>query len=453
MDVKLVGTAPRSRSSTSNRRILANAGSLVLTIAVTSGLGFIYWWLAARLFSPAALGFASAIISATTLLGTMGMLGIGTLLVGVFPRYPGAARGLIVTALLVTGTVGSAVGLLFAVVAPLFSTGFRPLTRDYTSITLFAVGVGLTAMTLVLDQALIGLLRGYVQLGRNTVFSVTKLGALWVVGAVVFEKTGLTIYVTWVVGNVLSLAVLAAVALRRGGSVVAYRPRWMLLRGMGRAALLHHALNLVLLAPSLLLPLLVTVILSTSTNASFYVAWMIASFVFVIPASFANVLYAAGAAAPAALAIKMRFTMRSALVAGLLAAAAVALVAHPVLHLFGKAYAGTALGSLRILVLAVVPITVKDHYVTIARLHGRIARATVLIGTGGVLEVILATVGGHTLGLTGLSLGWVAAGYIEAIVLAPAVIRVAMRRDDRVPASRGDTAPADVGRSAIRSDG
>jgi len=71
-----------------NRSIVSNAGSLVATQLVTSGLGFLFWLVAARWFSPAGVGFAAAAISAMTLLGTFGMLGLGTLLMGELPRRP-----------------------------------------------------------------------------------------------------------------------------------------------------------------------------------------------------------------------------------------------------------------------------------------------------------------------------------------------------------------------------
>src|SRR3712207_3210155 len=86
-----------------NWTILANTGSLIGTTAVTSVLGFLYWWLAARLFPPEAVGLASAAISAMMLLGTMGMLGLGTVLIGELPRQRSEASQLITTSLLVAG--------------------------------------------------------------------------------------------------------------------------------------------------------------------------------------------------------------------------------------------------------------------------------------------------------------------------------------------------------------
>ncbi|HCI82958.1 MAG TPA: hypothetical protein DHW02_25075, partial [Ktedonobacter sp.] len=94
--------------------MLFNAGSLVATFGVKAGLGYAYWWVAARQFSPDAVGFASAAISAMTLLGTLCMLGLGTLLIRELPRQPGHEVSLITAALLIVGAVGGCIGLCYA---------------------------------------------------------------------------------------------------------------------------------------------------------------------------------------------------------------------------------------------------------------------------------------------------------------------------------------------------
>ncbi len=66
--------------------LLSNTGSLLATTGVTSALGFAYWIVAARMFSQSAVGYGSAAVSAMTLLGTIGMLGLNTLLIGELPR-------------------------------------------------------------------------------------------------------------------------------------------------------------------------------------------------------------------------------------------------------------------------------------------------------------------------------------------------------------------------------
>ncbi|HBW19506.1 MAG TPA: hypothetical protein DEH11_11120, partial [Actinobacteria bacterium] len=139
--------------------MLASAGSLLATTGVASGLGFAYWALAARLFSQQAVGYGSAAVSAMTLLGTIGMLGLGTVLIGELPRRRGRA-GLVSAALLASCIASLILGLGFAIVAPHFSGRFGHVTGMAGQAALFAAGAALTGVTLVFDQATIGLMRG-----------------------------------------------------------------------------------------------------------------------------------------------------------------------------------------------------------------------------------------------------------------------------------------------------
>src|SRR6266496_4784773 len=111
-----------SRQEKKNSAIIVNAGSLVATTGVNSVLGFAYWWLAARKFLPEAVRLASAAITAMTLLGTLSVLGLGTLLIGELPRQPGKEGSLISAALILVGGVGAGIGMVFAIAAPFLST-------------------------------------------------------------------------------------------------------------------------------------------------------------------------------------------------------------------------------------------------------------------------------------------------------------------------------------------
>src|SRR5258708_8778317 len=214
-----------------NRVMLINTGSLVGTTAVTSGLGFAYWWVAARQYTPEALGGASATVSTMMLLGAIGMLGLGTLLITELPRQSGQEVSLIITGLVVVGGVGGVIGVLFAIFAPYISVQFAPLRASVLDIVVFAVGVGLSAATLALDQALIGILQGNLQFWRNAFFSVAKLVLLFAAGLYLSQKTGMTVYATWAIGMVLSVVVLFGYNLvKNGWQGKAYLPQWQLLR-------------------------------------------------------------------------------------------------------------------------------------------------------------------------------------------------------------------------------
>ena len=402
--------------------ILSSAGSLVGSIAVTSLLGFPYWWIAARAFPAEAVGLAAASVSAMTLLGTLGMLGLGTLLTGELPRRARDRASLLATALAFAAGAGLVLGLVFALVAPgplgLETFGGRP-----GAVLLFASGAALTAVTMVIDQAVIGLLRGGIQLRRNIIFAVSKLLLLAIVAVATLEAGGQAIYATWVAGLGISLGWLALAARREGARLHHCRPRWNLFRDWRRPAMEHHLMNLALQVPTLALPLVVTATVSVTASAYFYTATLITGFLSYGAIALTLALYAVGVRDEGRLAQTLRFTLRLAF--GVILGANLVLIfgGHLILHAFGSEYAANAATVLRIQGIFVCLMIIKDHYVAIARIRGTLLRAGKLCAAGAALEIGLAAAGGAWRGLTWVALGALAALAVEVCVMSPAVLR------------------------------
>jgi hypothetical protein len=122
----------------------------------------------------------------------------------------------------------------------------------------------------------------------------------------------------------------------------------------------------------------------------------------------------------------------------LLANAALLIGAGWILSLFGNTYAEQAGWSLRILGLAAFPLIVKNHYVAICRIRGRVARVALFVAAGGLLELTSAALGARADGLSGLSLGWLAAICCEALFMASTVYKAAALPDEsRLQPSNG----------------
>lgn len=409
-----------------NRVMFINAGSLIGTTVVTGGFGFAYWWIAARRYPPHAVGLASAAVSAMTLLGAICILGLGTLLIGELPRQPGKEASLISAALIFVGGVGACGGIIFALVAPLASAQFYPFRASGGIILLFAAGVSLTAIINVLDAALIGLLKGTLQFWRNALFAGAKLLVL-VLASFWLMKVGEIIYGTWVLGIVLSLVPLAPmVVFNVGRSGRSLLPDWALLHKLRSAALEYHLLNLILQFPGTTLPVLVTILLSATTNAWFYVAWMISGLVFIASSALTTVLFAINAGQTNELMHKIRITLGLALAISCLCNFLLLFGATPILELFGHNYAQQATWCLRILGLGAFPVIIIDHYMAVSRINRNVAQTALPIATVGcLLQLGIAALGVHFGGLVGLSLGWDTALCVEAVFMFPAVYRAA----------------------------
>jgi O-antigen/teichoic acid export membrane protein len=413
----------RLRSAGSEHRdVLANAGSLVATAGTTSLLGAAFWWLAARQFSQHSVGLAGAAVSAMTLLGFAATIGLGTVLIGELPRHRGREHGLINAALLASAGTGALVGAVFATIAPLISSGFDPLRQGWISVLVFAFGVSLTALTLVLDLALIGLLRGGLQLTRNIVFATIKLILLLGVVALSATYSGMGIYAAWALGMLLSLSVLVPFYLRERNSL---RPSFGLLNRMRFDAAGHHAFNLALRAPDLLLPIIVLVVLSPALSASFYIAWMIASLLLGIPQALSTALYAVGSTDRVELWRRFRFSLRVSAICGAVSVLVLFVAGGFILGLFGPKYASQATVAVEILAIGVFPETIRTHFVAVRQLNRRIGPALPVVWGGAALEVAGGLAGATVVGtLTGVAVGWLLAICIESSVMAPDVWRM-----------------------------
>lgn len=414
----------------SNWTILSNAGSLIATLVVTSGLGFVYWWTATRLYAPTAVGLASAAVASMTLLGHISILGLGTLLMGELPRRPEQAVTLISTALFVVIGVSVVFSSIYILAVPVLSPNIALMVKSLPNIALFTLGVVLTTVTLLLDQAVVGLLRSDLQLWRNILFAVSRLIILAIVGFWLTAHNGMTIYSTWTAGNLLSLLALLIPVLSLRIEIHNLYPCLKLVLDLGSGALAHHFLNLVIQSTGLILPIMVTTIGSAELSASFYITWIIVTVLFATSNAFTTVLYAISGRKSTLLARKMRLTLGVLLGIGVLASLFISIGAYPLLMIFGPSYATDAEWCLRLLTFGIFPVIIKHHFIAICRIRGRVGAITPWLVLGSLTELCLASVGTYFWSLTGLAAGWLLAVSIEALLMGRTVIGALTTTED-----------------------
>ena len=401
--------------------VLGPSASLVGTTAVTSALGFAYWWAAARMAPIHEVGAATAVISSVTLLGAIGMFGFGTMLIAEAGRCRGAMGSLIATSLLTVTVLATALATV-SWAALRFSDG--AIGADMASPWVaagFIIGVGLTAAGLVLDQALVGIRASSVQFYRNSYFSVVKLALLVLLAVAVGSHSQVTMVWAWVAGIAISMVATAghlAARRHRLGQPV----RLSSLQGRGVMTFHHNTLNLSLSLPRLGLPLLVASLLGAHATAAFYEAWMIASFLYILPTHLSTALFAVAVGDSRALAPRLRAALRVSLVLGGSAAVAIAALAGPAMRSFGPGYE-IARTALIIMAIAYFPNVFKQCYVAVARVDNKLRKAGAVCSAGAALELGLSGVAGWFDGLTGISLGFLAAVTLQAVYYVPRVLR------------------------------
>lgn len=408
------------------RRVAGITGSLVGTQALTSVLGLVFWTLAARTFVESEVGVAGAAVSMMMLLGTFGSLGLGTLLIARLPITPAGQRRVLVRTCL--AAAGAAAGLLALVVPPVAVHAFgaqnlAPLVDTPAALAGLVVGTALFSVTIVLDQSVLTIGIGSLQLERNIAASVIKVLALLALSAL-GVGAGMAIFLAWTIGSLLSLPLIPW-RTRAGRGAIGGRAdadrRWIapaMLPGLGRDAMSHHALNITVQAALQILPILVTVLLTAQDNAYFNSAVLLSGFVFALPYAITIGLFAAAGGDERQTLQRMRVTIPVGLIVSLGAYLVLFPFAGVALSLFGSNYAEQGGDILRVLVLAGLPFVVKDHYVALRRVQNRTASAVRLVGIFLVVELAAAGAGAVAGGTLGLCVAWVAVLFLEAGVLA-----------------------------------
>jgi hypothetical protein len=278
-----------------------------------------------------------------------------------------------------------------------------------------------------LDLAILGAAGGVVQLSRNIIASVAKLGFL-ILSIDLGSTSGMAMYAAWSAGLMLSIPTCyryfrkpphrrSRRNLRRSGLEE--------LKGVWRIAAGNHLLNLALTIPMLVHPVIAALMVTPSETARFSTARLAAMFLLTIPYALPAALLAQAGHSEEAARARIRLTLPLGLAVSLLLYAIAAPTAGFALSLFGKDYSGYgAVRDFRILCLAAVLLVIKDHYVALRRVQGRLGRAAKVILSGMALEIAAPLIGAYLGGTAGLCWGWLFALLAEAIGVAPVVVGV-----------------------------
>ena len=287
--VRLLTAARRLMNATATDSLLRNSLGIMATTVITSALGYVFWVIAAHLFTAREVGVVGALISVVTVVSILANLGLGQNLVARLPSSPNdeAWTQTLNVALIIATFAGAAFGLIAVVGLPFFAGGFDEL-RSVPIATMFVVGSAVWTGALPLDYAFIAERASGGLVVRNTVLSLARfvfLSAALLVGA--SSTSGL--FASWTLAAVFAMLFGILVLVRRMRP--SYRPgrrgTMRELRSMTRSLVGHHLTTIGFVLPTWLLPVIVVVRLSAQDNAYFFLTWLVGGMFFMVSPSVA----------------------------------------------------------------------------------------------------------------------------------------------------------------------
>jgi len=396
-------------------RLLRNAGYLLGATVVNAGAGFLFWTLAARLYTPEEVGFASSVISITSLLGSIASLGLGIGLVRYFPEHAQPRRALN-AALTLAAAAAFVVASAYLLGIGRWSPSLSILSRRPLYMVGFLVFVVISSVNTLLQMAYLA--------RRETAYAfwqVLSMNLFRLVFVAVFAFAG---------APGLVAAVAAAIALAELVGLLIFLPRLLygfrvrlvwapeVWRQLVPYSLGNYLSDTLYRAPILLAPPLVLERLGAAASAHAYIAWMIGSMLASPATALAFSTFAEGSHSPGELQCLLARAGRYTALITLPLAAAVALAAPWILLLFGPSYAAEAAPLMRWLAVAAPLMAFANLYFTGLRVRRRLSEMILLSAAVAVISLVVPIIWIDSYGMGSMGQGWLLA---QGLVVAAAL--------------------------------
>lgn len=421
-------------------RLYTNAAYLWLAAAAFTVLGFVFWTVVARLYSPEMVGLAGATITSFLLLGQIAQLGLGYALIRFIPQSESGAAILVSRSLVAVAGASLLIGLLFLGSLFFWSPELKDLLWN-------SPGHAGAYLGFVILAGVAGLLRFVFiafQRGGFVLVSNILVGTLRIPLAVFLGGLGSAYGI--VTGHGLALLVvslLAAVLLLprcTGHQWLPLKPDVWKLRPMAPFALSNQASHVLTVLGWQLLPLPVIALLGADAAGFFYIGWAVAGLALAMTQQLALSLFAEGSNNPSG----FRSQIRGAFILGVglafLFAIAVYFLGDFILLLFGREYVEQSRDLLKVLSAAMPLAAVTYIYLGAERIRRRMKQ---VVGVSALVTVVMLgaiAVLVPRMGIVGAGYG-VVAGYGAGALISLLLLYPMMKGSYRLISTGQSTAP------------
>ncbi len=353
--------------------MVRNSLYLILSSGLQAALGATFWVISARLFSATAVGTASSLISATTLIAYISLLGLNS----TFVRYLPTAQdrnALLTAGFLLVAACGAGIGVIYVLLTPILAPRLAFVGHQPALAAGFVLLTAAAAVNLLTDSVFIASRRaGYNALTDGGIGGIIKVCS----GLILVGTGGYGLFCASVGG--FAAAALASLILMT--TVLHWRPLLrnsvLALRPMLRFSLANYAGNILDILPSMLVPIIALDRLGTSAAAYYFVAFQVATLLYAGVSAVVQVLLAEGSHAGADWRRLIKRSWRLLMVMCLPACLMLILGGRWVLLAFGTKYSEHGTLALTLMALATIPIAANNWLWTVLRLAGRL-RAIVI---------------------------------------------------------------------------
>jgi O-antigen/teichoic acid export membrane protein len=413
---------------------------LCLAAGVFALLGFLFWAVVARLYSPQAVGIGGTAVTSLILLAQASHLGLGYAMIRFIPQAGEDAPLLLSRSLVTVGVVALLLALIFVLTVPLWS-------QDLKGVLWASPGHAASFLAFAVLLTVLGFLRFVFTAYRRSIFVLAlNLGVCALRIPVVVLLGALESTMAIIAGYGLAVPVVIMLAmfvfLRRctGQSKLPLALDIWRLVPLAPFALSNLASHVLTLLAWQVLPLAVIALTGAEAAGFFYIGWAVVSLALIMIQQLSLSLFAEGSNNPNG----FRSQIRGALIVGvglsILFAVTVYFLGDVILLLFGREYVEQSRDSLKLLSAAMPLAAVTYIYLGAERVSGHMKQVVGVsaIVTAVMLGAIVVLI--PRMGIVGAGYG-VVAGYSVGALISLLLLYSMIKRSHHFMTMKQSTAP------------
>lgn len=336
---------------------------LIISSVTVTGLGFFFWAINTRLFSSEQIGIASTLLSSSGLLVALSLLGLDIAFMRYLPNLK-EKNEMINSCFSVAGITAFILGIIFVLNVHYFLPKLTFLRENVLFGFLFVIFVIFDLFSTLIGSVFIALGKSKFVFIRSLIFSLLKL----VFPFVFVSLGGYGIFSSWMVSVIISFVII----LFFFGHKLNFQIHKNIIKKILKFSVINYISNFLSLAPGVILPLMITHVLNPTITAYFYIDWMIASMLYIIPTAVSKSLLSDGSWSRNNFKNKVNKSIKFTYILLIPPVILTIALSKSLLLLFGAEYSSNAFRLLQIFALSGLPLAINIIYVTIQNVQHKI---------------------------------------------------------------------------------
>ncbi len=387
--------------------LFKNSFYIMLTSISTAGFGFLFWMLAARLYTAEEVGIATALISSMTLIVLLSKVGMDSSIIRFIPK--GDKNSVFNTSIIVTTFSSLCLGIIFIMGVKIFSPELQFLKSPENAI-LYIMYIVANSLATTAGITFLSLRKAECQFIQSIVSAsrILFLILLIPIGKMgIFSAVGLSFILSFI---------FASIFFEKIGIKLKFVVDKEFLKNSFHYSADNYLISLFLSAPNQIIPLIALNKLGEEATAYYYITFAIASLLFMIPNSLSTSLFIEGSHGE---------NLRKNAIKSLTASFAILIPSIILLYfggdwllgLVGKDYSDKGTKLLQIIIFTSIFISVTSTYSSIKRIQKDVKGIKLLSGIISVLLIILVYKLVPLFGIIGIGYSWVLSYGIGSILV------------------------------------